>query len=321
LQGKVIVKGKRLLGDEDEEYSDSGTDSDTEPNVCAELSDITYFFSHHMKTFEESLNLPPFHMHSFVENKANKYARDLRDKWISFNRTHLSRIYPGGLRLDSSNYNPMISWFAGSQLVALNFQIPDEHMRLNDGRFRENGGCGYVPKPQSLNTDNPQPSQVLTIKIKVLGGSCLPKAKGKKTGERIDPYVDLCLFDVDTYSGKEIKQSRKTQSVNNNGFNPVWKSSQPFMEYVVHNPEIAILQLNVFNQKQILGGEDSFIASASVPVSCIRQGYRSVKLFDERNMRNGLFDCATLLVEVKIENGDTITPVLPASDNKADQQR
>lgn len=34
----------------------------------------------------------------------------------------LSRIYPKGTRVDSSNYMPQLFWNAGCQMVALNFQ-------------------------------------------------------------------------------------------------------------------------------------------------------------------------------------------------------
>ncbi len=34
------------------------------------------------------------------------------------------------------------SWNVGCQLVALNYQTAGSVMRLNDGRFRDNGGCG-----------------------------------------------------------------------------------------------------------------------------------------------------------------------------------
>jgi len=32
-------------------------------------------------------------------------------------------------------------------MAALNIQTPDDGLRVNDGRFRENGGVGYVLKP------------------------------------------------------------------------------------------------------------------------------------------------------------------------------
>ena len=43
-----------------------------------------------------------------------------------YNKQQLSRIYPKGTRVDSSNYNPQVFWNAGCQLVALNFQTIGE---------------------------------------------------------------------------------------------------------------------------------------------------------------------------------------------------
>ena len=45
----------------------------------------------------------------------------------------LVRTYPRGSRFDSSNYDPIMMWNCGIQLVALNFQKPDICMHLNQG--------------------------------------------------------------------------------------------------------------------------------------------------------------------------------------------
>lgn len=42
----------------------------------------------------------------------------------SYNKRQMSRIYPKGGRVDSSNYMPQIFWNAGCQMVSLNFQTP-----------------------------------------------------------------------------------------------------------------------------------------------------------------------------------------------------
>lgn len=42
--------------------------------------------------------------------------------WGSYNKRQMSRIYPKGTRMDSSNYLPQMFWNAGCQMVALNFQ-------------------------------------------------------------------------------------------------------------------------------------------------------------------------------------------------------
>ncbi len=67
-------------------------------------------------------------MSSFPETKAEKYVNRIKGKkFLQYNRLQLSRIYPRGQRLDSSNYDPLPMWLCGSQLVALNFQTAGEH--------------------------------------------------------------------------------------------------------------------------------------------------------------------------------------------------
>ena len=64
-------------------------------------------------------------MSSFVETKIEKLARHKQyaSSFVKYSNRQLSRVYPKGLtRMDSSNYEPMIMWNAGSQMVALNYQ-------------------------------------------------------------------------------------------------------------------------------------------------------------------------------------------------------
>ena len=100
-----------------------------------------------------------------------------------------SPSYPAGARVDSSNYNPTVSWHVGSQLVALKFQTSDDSpMTINDGRFRENGGCGYVHKPPTVllplsDQETSSGCKAMSLRIRVLAGSCLPKPYGESVGE------------------------------------------------------------------------------------------------------------------------------------------
>ena len=57
----------------------------------------------------------------------------------TYNRKQLSRVYPKGPRVDSSNYDPINMWNCGSQMCALNYQTPDRSMQLNQGKFLLNG--------------------------------------------------------------------------------------------------------------------------------------------------------------------------------------
>ena len=66
---------------------------------------------------------------------------------MAYNLRQLSRVYPQGKRVDSSNFDPQQMWNCGMQLVALNYQTNDKPMWLNHGFFQRNGRSGYVLKP------------------------------------------------------------------------------------------------------------------------------------------------------------------------------
>ena len=55
-----------------------------------------------------------------------------------------------GSKYDSSNYNPVPFWLSGAQMVSLNFQTPKKWLQINQGWFLQNGGYGYVLKPNCL---------------------------------------------------------------------------------------------------------------------------------------------------------------------------
>lgn len=94
-----------------------------------ELGAITYLGTGKLKSFapEVSALVPPDMMASYGEVKVNKFSKHSEKvaQWIEHNKYHLSRIYPKGTRIDSSNYMPVSAWAAGNQLVALNYQTGD----------------------------------------------------------------------------------------------------------------------------------------------------------------------------------------------------
>uniref|UniRef100_A0A7S4S4M8 Phosphoinositide phospholipase C n=1 Tax=Ditylum brightwellii TaxID=49249 RepID=A0A7S4S4M8_9STRA len=317
LRGMVVLKGRRPAGpineednpedgeiDDEEsllhtgEISTGNVDTAVSHGVAPELATMTLFHGTNFKNWDTSIEKPTYHMHSFSESTVRSLSKQTNSRqWIEYNRTHLTRTFPSGKRVDSSNYSPMVAWSNGCQMVALNFQTPDSPLRINDGRFRENGGCGYILKPCTLTTKDEFLKPVSSrLSIKVLNGSCLPKPKGQRRGECIDPYVKLSLYDEQ--EGKEVCTNYTTSFVVDNGFFPIWNKDK--YTFDVCNAAVAILQLTVWD-KDGLHSKDDFIASASIPISCMRQGIRSVRLFDSNNTRSGAFDFASLLIEVKIK--------------------
>ncbi len=331
LTGKVILKGRRISGKDEglSETTKSSIDTNgrrvsftdrlsiTKPktklrnlsedalenpsnnnNVAQELAEITMFNTARFKDFSSADMLPVTDMLSFSETKflrvlnQNEHNVNL---WKNYNKQHMMRTYPSGVRLDSSNFNPVLHWSEGCQMIALNYQTDDMAMIINDGRFRENGGCGYV-----LKTLNNYPS-MMDLRINVLAGSCLPKPFGDPSGEVTSPYVIIRLHDVveTTQQSEEwLKlKERKTHTVQDNGFCPQWTDAKEF-SFKVESPGVAMLQFTIVHSGE--GFIDDTMCRTAIPVSCLRQGLRSVQFYDHNSQR-GSFAFARLLVDVKIE--------------------
>ena len=94
-------------------------------------------------------------MSSVSEPKTDKNLKSdsILEGWTNHNRVHLTRIYPKGTRVDSSNYDPVPAWGAGNQMVALNYQTHGLHKHINIGKFRQNGNTGYVLKVAYIYLD------------------------------------------------------------------------------------------------------------------------------------------------------------------------
>ena len=63
-------------------------------------------------------------MSSFVESKMMNLANTQGAEYVEYNKRQLSRIYPAGGRVDSSNYNPQQAWNAGCQIGTNTILLP-----------------------------------------------------------------------------------------------------------------------------------------------------------------------------------------------------
>lgn len=134
---------------------------------------------------------------------------------MQHHQVQFSRIYPKGQRIDSSNYNPVPMWNSGCQMVALNYQTGDRPMQLNQAKFRENGNCGFVLKPECMFADDFSPydrnslvglATPLRVAIRLFGARHLSRT-GKGT---ISPFVDVEIVGADYDTA--VKLTTKTIS-------------------------------------------------------------------------------------------------------------
>ncbi|XP_068727997.1 1-phosphatidylinositol 4,5-bisphosphate phosphodiesterase delta-4-like isoform X2 [Montipora capricornis] len=267
---------------------------------------VNYVCSVGFKGFEHAKQNYKFHqMSSFAESKMTNLVNSQGGEFVQYNQRQLSRIYPAGGRVDSSNYNPQHAWNAGCQIVALNYQTDSEPMHLNQGKYRTNGRAGYLLKPQIMrereskfnpNTKTEIPGvEKMTVSIKVISAQQLPKPADTKgetrtKGEVIDPYVK-----VDFHGIPADTASFKTKAVKDNGFNPVWEER---FEKLLLMPDLVMIRFAVFDED--VGLADDFIGQFSVPFTSIRPGYRHIQLLGNKGESLGY---AMLFVHIEINGG------------------
>lgn len=272
--------------------------------LSTSLAKLTLLDSYNLRYWEKSSELPNNAMHSIPDTKVIKRAEQGKEEWqhwVEFNKTHFSRTFPESA---TRNYNPMLPWAMGCQFVSMNF-IRNKFMLLNDGRFRENGGQGYVLKPEYLcsskksaggNLDCTHPRK---LSIRILSGFCLPKSAEKKSSSSINPFVRVTLYDASPASLLP-SPAFKTQVCEGNGLSPVW-NTQEAASFSCLNPSVGMVLFAVYDHCDVTK-TDLFIGASAMPVSCIREGYRCVSLFDSNNARSGAMKYASLFIKVKVES-------------------
>lgn len=97
-------------------------------------------------------------------------------------------------------------------MVALNYQTGDKSMQLNQAKFKENGNCGYLLKPEFMfrHDFNPYDKSLLheidslKINLKIIGARHLTRS-GRGTAS---PSVEVEIVGADFDSG--IKLTTRT---------------------------------------------------------------------------------------------------------------
>lgn len=255
--------------------------------IAPELSDITHLNSARFGGFDKDKDLAPWDMCSNSELAVKKYYKTVPQEMVKHNTNFLTRTYPKGTRFDSSNYSPIEGWALGCHMVALNYQTGDPAMFIYNGKFLDNGKTGYLLKPPAILQEKSTAPPSINLTIKVISGWQLPKASGTTKGEVIDPYVKVAVHGVGNDNGHE-----KTKVIDNNGFNPVWDTT---MNFKIERPDLAQILLQVFDEDKL--SKNDFIAYAALPVTSLREGYRSVHLY---NAKSQPFEESSLLIHVTV---------------------
>uniref|UniRef100_A0A8B9QZG0 Phosphoinositide phospholipase C n=1 Tax=Anas platyrhynchos TaxID=8839 RepID=A0A8B9QZG0_ANAPL len=305
LKGKVLVKGKKLPEpwgeprgvtaapdpeeeEEEEEKKEEEEEAKDASQVAPELSAVVvYCQAVPFPGLAQALQHPrPCEMSSFSERKARRLIKEAGPAFVRYNARQLSRVYPLGLKMNSSNYNPQEMWNAGCQLVALNFQTPGYEMDLNAGRFLGNGCCGYVLKPPFLRSPHVEGPRCLVLHIRVITAQQLPKLNQEKRSSIVDPFVRVEIHGVPADCSKQ-----QTGYRSNNGFNPRWEETLSFQ---LQAPELALVRFVVEDHDSTSCND--FVGQFTLPLASMREGYRHIHLLSKDGAS---LSPATLFVHVK----------------------
>lgn len=218
---------------------------------------------------------------SLSEPQLEKATKDYASLVIKFTQKNMLRIYPKGIRFDSSNYNPLVSWTHGAQMVAFNMQGYGRPLWLVHGFFRANGGCGYIKKPDFLldpkgwNPRNPGPPRQL-LKVKVYLGTGWYERFSRTHFDNFSPpdfYTRIGIAGV-----KADTQMQKTRTIEDDWM-PRWEEE---FELPLSVPELAVLRVEVHEYD--MSDKDDFAGQTCIPVAEIKPGIRAVQLYDKKGV-------------------------------------
>ncbi|CAJ2644059.1 unnamed protein product [Trifolium pratense] len=190
---------------------------------------------------------------SLSEKKLKTASESHGADLIRFTQKNILRIFPKGERVKSSNFRPHLGWMYGAQMVAFNMQGYGKSLRLMQGMFKANGGCGYVKKPEFLIQEGAD-SEVFDPK------RTLP----------VKQILKVCIVGV----GADCTKKRTRVKMDN--WYPVWDEE---FEFQLTVPELALLRIEVKDKDQT---KDDFAGQTCFPVSELRCGFRSVRLCDRK---------------------------------------
>ncbi|VDO39058.1 unnamed protein product [Onchocerca flexuosa] len=216
---------------------------------------------------------------SFKRSGFAGYFRKHPLELIDYSRNRIVRTYPSGMRIDSSNFNPVQYWAFGLQMVSLNFQTTDTAMAINAAMFEQTGNCGYILKPRILwdsfhpnyNRFNPLCKDTTSISallytITVISGQHVcPNQHNAST------YVEVEIIGIPADSAKE-----KSKTVSRNSVNPIWNHTSTFRIAFVY---LAFLRISICDSTN-----GRCMAQRIVPIRCIRAGYRHLPLRTPTNV-------------------------------------
>ena len=279
------------------------------------------------------------HVFSLAERTFETLCKDqdAKAQLEKHNMRYLMRIYPSGFRMKSSNFDPLVFWRRGVQMVALNWQTYDLGMQMNEAMFASGSDqCGYVLKPkelrQSLQTQeltsdpagagkNKIQKKLIQFSVDMISAQQLPQPRGSGPDESLDPYIEIEMFSAEDkakgvafgeggqnasarngMSGIGSPHRRRTTVVRSNGYNPIFDDKFK-LSLETKYPSLVFVRWTVWNSQDGRNYNNNAnsepLATFTAKLSSLEQGYRHLPLYDHNGDQ---FLFATLFCKIKKED-------------------
>ncbi|KAH9630567.1 hypothetical protein HF086_016071 [Spodoptera exigua] len=209
---------------------------------------------------------PCYRCSSVNEAIGKKICRKHPMALIAHTETQLVRTYPAGLRIDSSNFDPVTFWSCGVQLVALNYQTEDAAMAVNAAMYESNGCTGY--EFDGIHAAH------LTLAV----------ISGQYVAENVYSFYNA-FVEVEILGVPADCKKIRTKVARKNALNPIWNET---FNFKINFPELAFLRFDIFD-----ADTNYMLSQRVIPLQCLRPGYRHVRL---RSPTNQPLNMASLLI-------------------------
>ena len=256
------------------------------------------------------------HIFSLDETKAGKLCRDVLSKsqFEEHNLRYMFRVYPKGMRLDSSNFDPNSFWRRGVQMVALNWQTYDPCMQMNQAMFAAGADrYGYVLKPEYLRPTGPLtsspglespvrhklPQHLVKFSVEMISAQQLPRPRTLSSDSGIHPFVEIQMFIAEDrargiasgsggtdssrngYSGIGSPYGRRTNVVMENGQDPIFRDCFD-LSLETRHPDLVFVRWIVWHAPngKTTASNCRQLGVFTAKLSSLQQGYRHLPLYN-----------------------------------------
>lgn len=118
------------------------------------------------------------------------------------------------------------AWDCGVSMVSICREYPSLGTKLIHGKFRQNGGCGFILKPESFrfrSSDASPANTSTTLAIHIISGQELPEAYVDPESGKIPKEKGYSVvIDLNAASVEQGDIQAKTLYIRKHGRNPFW---------------------------------------------------------------------------------------------------